>query len=200
MLNTVVRQIAFYQFETLLHDERRSGELLPERIGEIVDAGADRKPRPGLRVHAGVQRVLGLCAALHPLAVLCLCLCVRRLPGECAVCGVPGRASRLPGEVSRHAARRRHQAAQGIAGAVRAGRLRPGVLAEGAGRDLRLHRRAGGGGLDGRCRGPRSTFSANSAAWRAPPARSAASPRAWRARALFGIKTDRAAHAEDLQA
>jgi len=35
MLNTVVRQIAFYRFETLLHDERRKGELLPERIGEI---------------------------------------------------------------------------------------------------------------------------------------------------------------------
>jgi oligoendopeptidase F len=35
MLNTVVRQIAFYRFETQLHDERRSGELLPERIGEI---------------------------------------------------------------------------------------------------------------------------------------------------------------------
>ncbi len=35
MLNTVVRQIAFYRFETLLHDERRNGELLPERIGEI---------------------------------------------------------------------------------------------------------------------------------------------------------------------
>ncbi len=35
MLNTVVRQIAFYRFETLLHDERRCGELLPERIGEL---------------------------------------------------------------------------------------------------------------------------------------------------------------------
>jgi oligoendopeptidase F len=35
MLNTVVRQIAFYHFETLLHDERRSGELVPERIGEL---------------------------------------------------------------------------------------------------------------------------------------------------------------------
>jgi len=34
-LNTVVRQTAFYQFETLLHDERRSGELTAERIGEI---------------------------------------------------------------------------------------------------------------------------------------------------------------------
>jgi oligoendopeptidase F len=35
MLNTVVRQIAFYRFETLLHDERRSGELVAERIGEL---------------------------------------------------------------------------------------------------------------------------------------------------------------------
>jgi oligoendopeptidase F len=35
MLNTVVRQIAFYHFETLLHDERRSGELVADRIGEL---------------------------------------------------------------------------------------------------------------------------------------------------------------------
>jgi oligoendopeptidase F len=35
MLNTVVRQIAFYQFETLVHDERRRGELPAERIGEL---------------------------------------------------------------------------------------------------------------------------------------------------------------------
>ena len=35
MLNTVVRQVAFYYFETLLHDERRSGELVPDRIGEL---------------------------------------------------------------------------------------------------------------------------------------------------------------------
>jgi oligoendopeptidase F len=35
MLNTVVRQIAFYQFESRVHAERREGELLPERLGEI---------------------------------------------------------------------------------------------------------------------------------------------------------------------
>ncbi|NMJ43638.1 M3 family oligoendopeptidase [Roseomonas sp. JC162] len=35
MLNTVVRQIAFYRFETLLHDERRKGELSAERIAEL---------------------------------------------------------------------------------------------------------------------------------------------------------------------
>ena len=35
MLNTVVRQIAFVEFESRVHDERRGGELTPERIGEI---------------------------------------------------------------------------------------------------------------------------------------------------------------------
>jgi oligoendopeptidase F len=35
MLNTVVRQIAFYEFERRIHDERRRGELSSERIGEI---------------------------------------------------------------------------------------------------------------------------------------------------------------------
>ncbi len=35
MLNTVVRQTAFYRFESLLHAERRGGEVVAERIGEI---------------------------------------------------------------------------------------------------------------------------------------------------------------------
>lgn len=35
MLNTVVRQIAFYDFERHVHNERRNGELLPQRISEI---------------------------------------------------------------------------------------------------------------------------------------------------------------------
>jgi len=35
MLNTVVRQIAFVEFERRLHDERRAGELTADRIGEI---------------------------------------------------------------------------------------------------------------------------------------------------------------------
>ena len=35
MINTVVRQIAFVDFERRVHDERRSGELTPDRLGEI---------------------------------------------------------------------------------------------------------------------------------------------------------------------
>jgi oligoendopeptidase F len=35
MINTVVRQIAFYQFERKLHTARREGELTSEQIGEL---------------------------------------------------------------------------------------------------------------------------------------------------------------------
>jgi len=35
MLNTVVRQVAFCEFERRLHDARRAGELTPEEIGDI---------------------------------------------------------------------------------------------------------------------------------------------------------------------
>jgi oligoendopeptidase F len=35
MINTVVRQIAFYSFERKVHTERRAGELTAERLGEI---------------------------------------------------------------------------------------------------------------------------------------------------------------------
>ena len=35
MINTVVRQIAFYRFERRIHTERREGELTAERIGEL---------------------------------------------------------------------------------------------------------------------------------------------------------------------
>ena len=35
MLNTVVRQIAFYRFESIVHEERREGELTAERLCDI---------------------------------------------------------------------------------------------------------------------------------------------------------------------
>jgi oligoendopeptidase F len=35
MINTVVRQIAFYQFERKLHTERRNGELTSDQIGQM---------------------------------------------------------------------------------------------------------------------------------------------------------------------
>jgi oligoendopeptidase F len=35
MINTVVRQIAFYTFEREVHTERKTGELTPSRLGEV---------------------------------------------------------------------------------------------------------------------------------------------------------------------
>ncbi len=35
MINTVVRQVAFYGFERRVHEERGGGELTPERLGEV---------------------------------------------------------------------------------------------------------------------------------------------------------------------
>ena len=43
MLNTVVRQIAFYSFERKVHEERRPGELTPERLGADLARGAERR-------------------------------------------------------------------------------------------------------------------------------------------------------------
>ncbi|QQS11994.1 MAG: M3 family oligoendopeptidase [Rhodospirillales bacterium] len=51
MLNTVVRQIAFYDFELRLHRERREGELTAQRIGEIWMDVQRESLGPSLRFH-----------------------------------------------------------------------------------------------------------------------------------------------------
>jgi oligoendopeptidase F len=55
MLNTVVRQIAFYTFEERVHDERRSGELTAERLGEIWMAVQVESLGPALRFDEGYR-------------------------------------------------------------------------------------------------------------------------------------------------
>jgi oligoendopeptidase F len=49
MLNTVVRQIAFCDFERRVHDERRSGELTAERLSEIWMGVQGESLGPALR-------------------------------------------------------------------------------------------------------------------------------------------------------
>jgi len=49
MLNTVVRQIAFYDFERTIHSERRQGELSAERLGEIWLAVQSESLGPSIR-------------------------------------------------------------------------------------------------------------------------------------------------------
>ena len=51
MLNTVVRQVAFYEFERAIHEERRRGELSAERIGEIWTEIQHQSLGPSLRFH-----------------------------------------------------------------------------------------------------------------------------------------------------
>ncbi|MEI7607425.1 MAG: M3 family oligoendopeptidase [Rhodospirillaceae bacterium] len=55
MLNTVVRQIAFYDFELRVHTERRQGELTAERLGEIWLAVQTESLGPALRFDEGYR-------------------------------------------------------------------------------------------------------------------------------------------------
>ncbi|KJB93705.1 oligoendopeptidase F [Skermanella aerolata KACC 11604] len=55
MLNTVVRQIAFFDFEQRLHTERREGELTAERIGEIWFAVQAESLGPAIRFDEGYR-------------------------------------------------------------------------------------------------------------------------------------------------
>jgi oligoendopeptidase F len=51
MLNTVVRQIAFYEFELRVHNERREGELSADRICRIWLDVQHESLGPAIRFH-----------------------------------------------------------------------------------------------------------------------------------------------------
>jgi len=55
MINTVVRQIAFYEFERRIHAERREGELTSDRIGEIWMAVQGESLGPAIRLAEGYE-------------------------------------------------------------------------------------------------------------------------------------------------
>jgi len=55
MINTVVRQIAFYEFEVRLHQARREEELSPDQIGEIWMAVQKESLGPAIRLHDEYQ-------------------------------------------------------------------------------------------------------------------------------------------------
>ncbi len=55
MINTVVRQIAFYTFERHVHMERREGELTAERIGEIWLKVQGDSLGPAIKFHPGYE-------------------------------------------------------------------------------------------------------------------------------------------------
>ena len=55
MLNTVVRQIAFYSFERKVHTQRRTGELLAEQICELWMSVQGESLGPSIRLGPGYE-------------------------------------------------------------------------------------------------------------------------------------------------
>jgi oligoendopeptidase F len=55
MINTVVRQIAFYTFERAVHTERRNGELTAARIGEIWLSVQGESLGPAIEIKPGYE-------------------------------------------------------------------------------------------------------------------------------------------------
>jgi len=55
MINTVVRQIAFYSFERAVHIERKSGELTAERIGQIWLSVQGESLGPAIEIKPGYE-------------------------------------------------------------------------------------------------------------------------------------------------
>ncbi|MDB5633641.1 MAG: Peptidase oligoendopeptidase-related clade 3 [Tardiphaga sp.] len=55
MINTVVRQIAFYSFERAIHTERRNGELTAKRIGEIWLSVQHESLGPAIDIKPGYE-------------------------------------------------------------------------------------------------------------------------------------------------
>jgi oligoendopeptidase F len=55
MINTVVRQIAFYSFERAVHAERKSGELTAERIGELWLSVQGESLGPAIEIKPGYE-------------------------------------------------------------------------------------------------------------------------------------------------
>jgi oligoendopeptidase F len=55
MINTVVRQIAFYTFERAVHTERKNGELTAQRIGEIWLSVQGESLGPAIEIKPGYE-------------------------------------------------------------------------------------------------------------------------------------------------
>ena len=149
MINTVVRQIAFYSFERAVHTERRNGELTAERIGEIWLSVQGESLGPAIDIRPGYENFwMYIPHFIHsPFYVYAYAF------GDCLVNSLyavyENAAGRLCRTLSGDARGRRHQALFRTAQAVRARRQGPEILGRRAVGDLGHDRRAGGDGLTG---------------------------------------------------
>ena len=133
MINTVVRQIAFYTFERAVHTERKNGELTAARIGELWLDVQRESLGPAIELKPGYETFW--CYIPHfvhsPFYVYAYAF------GDCLVNSLYAvyehAARRFCRTLSRHARGRRHQASLRTARAVRPRRPRSGILAGRAG-------------------------------------------------------------------
>ena len=141
MLNTVVRQTAFYAFERKVHTERKSGELTADRLGELWLEVQGESLGPAMRLGPGYETFW--CYIPHfvhsPFYVYAYAF------GDCLVNSLFARyreaSDGFVGEVLHHARGRRNEASQGAARAIRARCLRAVILGARARHDRGLHRR-----------------------------------------------------------
>jgi hypothetical protein len=156
MLNTVVRQIAFYSFERKLHTERRNGELTAEQICELWMSVQGESLGPAIRLGPGYETFWAYIPHFvhSPFYVYAYAF------GDCLVNSLYGvyqnAQTGFVEQVFRAAVGRRHEAPFRTAGALRARRPRSGILADRAGMiegmiDELEHRKAAGRDRSGRC-------------------------------------------------
>ena len=129
MINTVVRQIAFYTFERNVHTARREGELTADQLCEIWMSVQAESLGPAIELKPGYETFWAYIPHFvhSPFYVYAYAF------GDCLVnslYAVYENAERgLRRALSRDARGRRHQASLRTARAVRARCARPGVLA-----------------------------------------------------------------------
>ena len=147
MINTVVRQIAFYSFERKVHLERRNGELTADKLCELWMSVQDESLGPAIRLGEGYETFWTYIPHfIHsPFYVYAYAF------GDCLVNSLYGVYETLERGLRRALFRaalgRRHQALLRAARALRPRRQRPGLLADRPVDDRAADRRAGGDGV-----------------------------------------------------
>jgi oligoendopeptidase F len=130
MINTVVRQIAFYEFERKVHTARREGELTSEQLGALwmsvqARASARRSVSDGYETFwTYIPHFIHSPFYVYAYAF-----------GDCLVNSLYAvyqeAESGLPSKVFRHAQSGRHQASFRTAGAIRPRCVGSGLLERG---------------------------------------------------------------------